>query len=152
MYYLYYTMDSKYYYLQARFWTNWTYITKRYWSKLFHSNFGSGFSRYVYGSMISYFMQIFLISINQLLLSYDLTCSCLSASKIVTGTYILQTNRAVYSKHLISATCNLCRNADETLQHFVLCCRFQHLSNGIQRLLMGSVILIDINKRIYNKF
>jgi hypothetical protein len=42
--------------------------------------------------------------------------------KIVTGTYILQTNRAVYSKHLISATCNLCRNADETLQHFVLCC------------------------------
>jgi hypothetical protein len=38
---------------------------------LFHSNFGSGFSRYVYESMISYFMQIFLISINQLLLSYD---------------------------------------------------------------------------------
>ena len=37
--------------------------------------------------------------------------------KIVTGTYILQTNRAVYSTHLISATCNLCRNADETLQH-----------------------------------
>ena len=27
--------------------------------------------------------------------------------KIVTGTYILQTNRAIYSKHLISATCNL---------------------------------------------
>jgi hypothetical protein len=90
--------------------------------KLFHCDFGSGFSRYIYGSVISYFMQIFLISINQLLLSYDLTCSCLSASKIVTGTYILQTNRAVYSKHLISATCNLCRNADETLQHFVLCC------------------------------
>jgi hypothetical protein len=43
-------------------------------------DFGSGFSRYVYGSVISYFMQIFLISINQLLLSYNLTCSCLSAS------------------------------------------------------------------------
>jgi hypothetical protein len=77
---------------------------------------------------------------------------------------------------LISVTCNLCRNADETLQHLVLCCealqdireplikriidvgsevlanRFQHFSNGIQRLLMGSFILIDINKRTYNKF
>jgi hypothetical protein len=28
--------------------------------------------------------------------------------KIATGTYILQKNRAIYSKHLISATCNLC--------------------------------------------
>jgi hypothetical protein len=67
--------------------------------------------------------------------------------KIVTGTYILQTNRAVYSKHLISATCNLCRNADETLQHFVLCCEALHdirepLINRI--IAIGSAVLAKI--------
>ena len=76
--------------------------------------------------------------------------------KIVTGTYILQINRAVYSKHLISATCNLCRNADETLQHFVLCCE-----PLIKRIIdVGSEVLakikasqpIDILKLIINPF
>ena len=83
--------------------------------------------------------------------------------KIVTGTYILQTNRAVYSKHLISATCNLCRNADETLQHFVLCCEaLQDIREPlIKRIIdVGSEVLakikasqpIDILKLIINPF
>ena len=82
---------------------------------------------------------------------------------IVTGTYILQTNRAVYSKHLISATCNLCRNADETLQHFVLCCEaLQDIREPlIKRIIdVGSEVLakikasqpIDILKLIINPF
>ena len=83
--------------------------------------------------------------------------------KIVTGTYILQTNRAVYSTHLISATCNLCRNADETLQHFVLCCEaLQDIREPlIKRIIdVGSEVLakikasqpIDILKLIINPF
>ena len=83
--------------------------------------------------------------------------------KIVTGTYILQTNRAVYSTHLISATCNLCRNADETLQHFVLCCEaLQDIREPlINRIIaVGSAVLtnikasqpIDILKLIINPF
>ena len=86
--------------------------------------------------------------------------------KIVTGTYILQTNRAVYSKHLISATCNLCRNADETLQHFVLhmyvdttCEALQDIREPlINRIIaVGSAVLakikaIDILKLIINPF
>jgi hypothetical protein len=60
--------------------------------------------------------------------------------KIVTGAYILQTNRAIYSKHLISATCNLCRNVDETLQHFVLCCE---ALQEIREPLINRIIAVD---------
>ena len=83
--------------------------------------------------------------------------------QILAGTYILQINRAVYSKHLISATCNLCRNADETLQHFVLCCEaLQDIREPlINRIIaVGSAVLtnikasqpIDILKLIINSF
>ena len=43
--------------------------------------------------------------------------------KIVTGTYILQTHRAKYSKGTaVSPLCTLCHKNDENLQHFVLSC------------------------------
>jgi hypothetical protein len=54
---------------------------------------------------------------------------------------------AVYSKHLISATCNLSRNADETLQHFVLCCEaLQDIRKPlINRIIdVGSAVLAKI--------
>ena len=83
--------------------------------------------------------------------------------KIATRTYILQQNRAIYSKHLISATCNLCKNADETLQHFILCCEaLQDIREPlINRIIaVGSAVLakikasqpIDILKLIINPF
>ena len=86
-----------------------------------------------------------------------------SRLKIATRSYILQQNRAIYSKHLISATCNLCKNADETLQHFILCCEaLQDIREPlINRIIaVGSAVLakikasqpIDILKLIINPF
>jgi len=42
--------------------------------------------------------------------------------KIVTGSYILQTKRAVFNKNNGNATCNLCKKNEETLDHFILTC------------------------------
>ena len=41
---------------------------------------------------------------------------------IATGTYVLQTNRASYSQNACDATCLLCGDDDETLNHFLLEC------------------------------
>ena len=41
-------------------------------------------------------------------------------TKLVTGVYILQVNRACFSQNGIDATCRLCHQADETLAHFLL--------------------------------
>lgn len=43
--------------------------------------------------------------------------------KIATGTYILQTNRAVYNQNIVDPTFQLCDQAEETLSHFLLCCK-----------------------------
>ncbi|CAG2232446.1 unnamed protein product [Mytilus edulis] len=43
--------------------------------------------------------------------------------KIATGTYILQTNRAAYNQNNVDPTCKLCDQAEESLSHFLLCCR-----------------------------
>ena len=40
--------------------------------------------------------------------------------RIATGTYILQSNRAVYNQFECDATCKLCEHAQETLTHFLL--------------------------------
>lgn len=42
--------------------------------------------------------------------------------KILTGTYILQTNRAKYKNYTVDSTCVLCDTEDETLEHFILHC------------------------------
>ena len=41
---------------------------------------------------------------------------------IATGTYVLQTNRASYSQNACDATCLLCGDDNETLNHFLLEC------------------------------
>lgn len=42
--------------------------------------------------------------------------------KIATGTYILQSNRATFNQNPVKATCLLCNNQDESLDHFLLDC------------------------------
>ena len=43
-------------------------------------------------------------------------------SKIVTKTYILQTNRAAFNQNQVNPVCLLCGKAEETLDHFLLIC------------------------------
>ena len=42
--------------------------------------------------------------------------------KLVTGTYILQSNRAAFNQNAIDPTCLLCKNGEETIKHFLLSC------------------------------
>ena len=45
-------------------------------------------------------------------------------NKILTGTYILQTNRVKFNQNEINPMCQLCWDADENLQHFLLECSY----------------------------
>ena len=48
---------------------------------------------------------------------------CISTKlKLVTGTYILQSNRAAYNQNAIDPTCLLCKIGEETIKHFLLSC------------------------------
>ena len=40
----------------------------------------------------------------------------------MTGTYILQSNRAAFNQNAIDPTCLLCKNGEETIKHFLLSC------------------------------
>ena len=42
--------------------------------------------------------------------------------KLVTGTYILQTNRATFNQNQVNPVCLLCQREDETVSHFLLHC------------------------------
>ncbi|MCG8048991.1 MAG: reverse transcriptase domain-containing protein [Candidatus Thiodiazotropha endolucinida] len=44
-------------------------------------------------------------------------------NKVITGTYLLQTNRAKFNQNEVNPTCPLCNNGDETLQHFLIDCK-----------------------------
>ena len=46
--------------------------------------------------------------------------------KLVTGTYILQCNRAAFNQNQIEPTCLLCKTEEETLEHFLLNCTALH--------------------------
>ena len=45
-------------------------------------------------------------------------------SKLLTGTYILQGNRAALNQYQVNLTCKLCSAAPETRQHFISECDF----------------------------
>ncbi|VDI27647.1 Hypothetical predicted protein [Mytilus galloprovincialis] len=45
-----------------------------------------------------------------------------SRTKIATGTYIFQSNRASFNKNKVNPTCKLCNKSPETLSHFLLTC------------------------------
>ena len=40
--------------------------------------------------------------------------------RLLTGKYTLQSNRAVFSQHLVDPTCKLCNKAPETREHFLV--------------------------------
>ena len=42
--------------------------------------------------------------------------------KLITGTYVLQSNRSAFNKSEVDPTCKLCEQSDETLEHFILQC------------------------------
>ncbi|MEW8544949.1 MAG: hypothetical protein AB2693_15595, partial [Candidatus Thiodiazotropha sp.] len=44
-------------------------------------------------------------------------------NKILTGTYILQSNRAKFNQNEVNPMCQLCHTDDETLKHFLLDCQ-----------------------------
>ena len=69
--------------------------------------------------------------------------------KIVTGTYILQSNRASFNQNEVDPTCLLCKTGAETLTHFLLHCAIlesirEPILKDIKYILRHSVI--DFNK------
>ena len=82
-------------------------------------------------------------------------------SRIATGTYILQCNRASYNQFESDATCYLCSKSDETLTHFVVECEtlptcrqpiiteIELACNSLARMTLGTSILgVDLAKLI----
>ena len=43
-------------------------------------------------------------------------------SKLLTGTYVLQTNRVKFNQNEVDPTCQLCKQDKETLHHFLITC------------------------------
>ena len=43
-------------------------------------------------------------------------------ARLLTGTYMLQTNKAVFNQFKVKATCYLCNDGDETRLHFIVIC------------------------------
>ncbi|CAC5419306.1 unnamed protein product [Mytilus coruscus] len=54
-------------------------------------------------------------------------------TKVATGNYILQSNRAKFNKCEVSATCKICNQEDETIEHFLISCI--HLEPDREKLL-----------------
>jgi hypothetical protein len=47
----------------------------------------------------------------------------LTRLKLATGTYILQTNRKAFNQNNVSSECMLCKEGEETKQHFIFLCK-----------------------------
>ena len=43
-------------------------------------------------------------------------------ARIITSTYVLQSNRAKYNQHSVNPTCILCESAPEDVMHFIIKC------------------------------
>ncbi|CAC5388508.1 unnamed protein product [Mytilus coruscus] len=67
-------------------------------------------------------------------------------TKIATGTYIFQSNRASFNKNKVSPTCKLCNKSPEILSHFLLTC--ESLQNDRKRLME---IIIDMGRELLAK-
>ena len=65
--------------------------------------------------------------------------------KLLTGTYILQANRAVFNQYQVDPTCKLCSAAPETRQHFVAECSVFEIERNIfkQRMANYTASFID---------
>ena len=43
-------------------------------------------------------------------------------ARLLTGTYIMQSNRAKFNQYNVSPICHLCNKDPETREHFLTCC------------------------------
>ena len=72
--------------------------------------------------------------------------------KILTGTYILQANRATFNQYSINQTCKLCCRDPKTRQHFVGECAFFETERSvyIEKLSTGPILSDDHISRLKN--
>ena len=53
-------------------------------------------------------------------------------TRLLTGTYVLQINRASFNQNQVNPTCLLCKKEDETVEHFLLHCEsLEHIRRPI---------------------
>ena len=61
-------------------------------------------------------------------------------ARVLTGTYTLQSNRAVFNKFAVDPTCKLCEQCPETRQHFLTECQaLKHLHQKFRSRVLGFV-------------
>lgn len=71
-------------------------------------------------------------------------------TRLLTGTYILQTNRASFNQNQIDPVCLLCKKENETLEHFILHCdALEHIKSpiisDIQKICNETGVISDLN-------
>jgi hypothetical protein len=76
--------------------------------------------------------------------------------RLLTGTYVLQSNRARFNQHEVTSTCLLCEEEAETVCHFILRCkkldqaRIYHL-NRLKEVLYGNCSRNDVETLLRNQ-
>ena len=70
-------------------------------------------------------------------------------NKVLTGTYVLQTNRPKFNQNEVNSICLLCHEEDETLQHFLINCKSledisQPIINDFLRVFGDVTYMLDI--------
>ena len=69
--------------------------------------------------------------------------------RLLTGTYILQENRAKFNQYKIDDTCTLCRANAETRVHFLVeCSRFSNLRQGFIQSMRNILMTSNTKSRI----
>ena len=69
--------------------------------------------------------------------------------RLLTGTYILQENRAKFNQYTIDDTCTLCRANAETRVHFLVeCSRFSNLRQGLIQSMRNILMTSNTKSRI----
>ncbi|CAG2244751.1 unnamed protein product [Mytilus edulis] len=65
-------------------------------------------------------------------------------ARLITGTYVLQSNTSKFNQHEVSAVCPLCQYEDEDVEHFILKCYalFKYRKSYIEEL---KLIINSIN-------
>jgi hypothetical protein len=80
--------------------------------------------------------------------SHDVGRAAIKA-RLLTGTYILQGNRAVFNQYSVDATCRLCGMEPETRAHFIATCpTLEHVRTRYRQQLtrlLGQTVAMEIN-------
>ena len=72
--------------------------------------------------------------------------------KLLTGTYILQSNRAVFNQYSVNSTCKLCELAPETRQHFIGECVYFETERSayINKLTSSGILTLEQLQQLQN--